>query len=289
MSDAVLHDRTTIALLERLGLSRNEIRCYLAALALRGAVVREIAAHAHVHRVNAYAAIRSLIERGLVHQELVGRSRHILAAPLTRLEEIALDAQKQATRLRWRIADRIPELAARLSQAGVLTEGGFADVIYLRGPDAFYRVADRTLNARPGSTICLLESFDYFIGIPDNPTYDEDEYIPRRLERRIAARVLHHHDAYAERLRANDAMEHRETRYLPEGIQFPCSIYTYGDEVAFLWTTQHINALVVRGGPLVELMRRVFDMVWEAAGHDRAKPTHESARLSVSTRRRRVR
>lgn len=289
MSDAVLNDRTTIALLGRLGLSRIEVRCYLAALTLRGATVREVATRARVHRVNAYAALRSLTERGLVHQELVGRTRRIHAAPLTRLEEIARDAQQQATRLRWRIADRIPELTASLVPTGVSGETQFADVLFLRGPDAFYRVADRTLDVPPGSTNCYLEAFGYFVGMPENPAYDDDEYIPRRLKRQIFARALYHRDAHAEHLRSNDAREHRETRYLPEDVQFPCSIYIYGTEVAFLWTAQQFNALIIHGGPLVELMRRVFNMVWETAEDKQPRPAHNPASSSTNNHRRRTR
>lgn len=267
----VLQSRKTIELLSRLGLSRNEVKCFLAALSLGPAPVVEIARQAGVHRVNAYGAIDSLVAQGLLTQELKGSGGRVIhPAPLAHLQELALREQKRATKLRWKIEDLIPTLAAT---AVGLTEAEGAEeseVLYFRGDDAYHRILDRTLQAPPGTTICFLENFDYFISMPDTPRYDEEYYIPTRLARNLRARILHHPDDYARKLRRNDAKQLRETRFLPPKMHFPCSTYIYDNEVSFLWTKEQGNrdkacGLVIKGGPLVDLMQMVFDMVWERA------------------------
>lgn len=267
MADDILHDRGTIALLEKLGLSRNEVKCYLAALLLGPVSVRDLAVRAGVHRVNAYGAVRGLMERGILRQEVRGGIRTVVSEPLDRLDALAQEHQKRSTRLRWKVADLIPDLAKVSAQARDVQPGNLGDILFFRGDDAFYRVADRTLEVAPrDSTILFLDNSDYFHP-RDNPRYDDEYYIPRRLERRIRARVLYHdaHDPFAVHLYEKDAAEHRETRLLPSEMAFPCSIYIYGSEVAIVWTTAQTYGLVIQGGPLNALMRIIFELIWKVS------------------------
>ena len=267
MEDDVLRNRSTIALLEKLGLSQSEVRCYLAALLLGPSSMSEIAARAGVHRVNAYGAVRGLIAHGLASQEMRGRARTVILTPLEHLEQLAQDVQKQTTKLRWRIADLIPELAKVSAVASGVTASTLGDVVYFRGDDAFYRIAERTLEGAPReSTILFIEPTDYFHP-PDNPRYDEEYYIPRRLERDVAVRVLLGSTCNycIQHLRSRDAIERRTVRILPPRVNFPCSTYIYGSEVAFVWTTSQTYGLIVRGGPIYALMQTVFEFIWEAS------------------------
>lgn len=265
----VLQSRKTIELLTQIGLSRNEVKCYLAALSLGPVSVVEIARRAGVHRVNSYGAIKTLVGRGLLTQELKGSGGRIIhMAPLAHLQELALHEQKRATKLRWKVEDLIPTLAVTAAGLADAKDAEESEVLFFRGDDAYFRILDRTLQSSPGSTICFLENFDYFISMPDTPRYDEEYYIPTRLERNLRARILHHPDVYARKLRRNDVKQLRETRFLPSQMNFPCSTYIYGNEVSFLWTKEQGNrekacGLVIKGGPLVDFMQTVFDMVWE--------------------------
>lgn len=261
--------RKTTELLSRLGLSKNEIKCFLASLSLGPASMGELARRAGVNRVNAYTTVKLLIERGLLLQELQGNGvRKIHPAPLTHLQELALEQQKRATKLRWKIEDLIPALVAASSGAQKSSVADVGEVLFFRGEDTYYQIADRTLSAPPGSTICLLESFDFFYSLPDNPNYDDEIYRPTRIARKIYARILHHPDERSKKLQKLDAKQLREIRFLPPEMSFSCSIYLYGKEVVFLWTQEEGNrdttrAVVVIGGPLVALMQQMFEMVWE--------------------------
>lgn len=273
----ILHDRSLIALLEKLGLSGNEVRFYLASLTYGSATVAEIANRAGVNRVNAYSAIKTLTEHGLLEQEMAAKGRRISAASFDALRELAHGQQKQATRLRWKVEDMIPKLIAQSAQGGRAAPIAMGEVIFFRGEDAFYQIAERTLDIPTGSKLCILEAFDYFVPA-DNSTYDDQYYIPKRLERNISARILHRPTSHGRALRARDGAEHRETRFLPMNMNFPCSMYIYEDEVAFVWTTDHVVGLAVRGGPLRTLMQAVFEMYWKAV---------ETARDAPRTRKKR--
>lgn len=265
-TDDLLHNRSAIALLENLGLSRNEVKCYIASLTTGPAGITKIAQYARVNRVNAHHALERLVRRGLMIQEVRKKGRTLTAAPLSHLLELARNHQKRASSVRWKIEELIPAF----EKLGVgfhetYRSGDARDVLFFRGEDAFFRVSERTLLAPPGSTAYYIESFAYFVSSPEKPDYDRDYYIPKRVAKNISLKVLFPPTAHARAMRKRDATELRETRLLPKGMVFPCSIYIYGDEVAFLWTTDEINAIVIRGGPLLGLMRMLFEMVWERA------------------------
>ncbi len=264
MKEDILHNRGLITLLKKLGLAGNEVKCYLAALDLISPTVAEIASRAAVNRVNAYSAVKTLLERGLLEQEIMAKGRHIRAAPFDALQELSKDYQKQATRLRWKMEDMIKELVAQRMQNIPSQPTVMGEVLFFRDEDAFYQIAERTLAIAPKSEICILEAFDYFIPA-DNPTYDAQYYIPQRVSRKISARILHRPDKHGRSLHARDAIQNRETRFLPANMDFPCSMYIYGDEVALVWTTDHVVGLAVRGGPLTTLTRAMFELYWKMA------------------------
>ena len=109
IKDRTIQSRTINALLEKLGLSRNETRCYLSLLVLGPTGIALLAKHARVNRVNAYDAIRRLVQWGLALQEMKGAKRGLVIhpAPLAHLLELARAHQKRASSLRWKIEDII--------------------------------------------------------------------------------------------------------------------------------------------------------------------------------------
>ncbi len=225
----------------------------------------KLAVHARVNRVNAYGAIRHLLTLGLITQEIKGRKRGLMIAPasLDHLLELARTHQKRASSLRWKIEELIPALA-KLDAHPRAQEISARDVLFFRGPDAFLRIAERTLLIGAGKTACFIEPYGYFVAPGDTPyrDYDREYYIPTRVVNGISLRVLYKPNTQGRNLQKRDKQELRETRFLPKNLDFPCSIYLYGDEVALLWTTDQMNAVVVRGGPLVALMQMMFEMVW---------------------------
>lgn len=266
-ADDLLHNRSAITLLEKLGLSRNETKCYVALLTMGSGGITKIANYARVNRVNAHHALERLVRRGLAMQEMGEKSRTLTPAPLSHLLELARTHQKRASTVRWKIEELIPafeKLGAGYHEAH--RSGDARDVLFFYGEDAFFRVAERTLLIPQGSTVCYLEIKNYFdTSAGTYRNYDRDYYIPARLGRDIKARVLHKQDAEGRSLKKRDHKEIRETRFLSTDQNFPADIYIYGDEVALLWTTDEINAVVIRGGPILALIHMLFEMVWERA------------------------
>lgn len=260
MNDAALHDRSTIALLERLGLSRNEVRCYLAALTLGPVPVSELAQTARVHRVNAYGAVRSLTTRGLVEQEVTSRGRRIHAAPLERIVDFARDQQKASTKLRWRVEELIPMLR------GIARNTERAQLFRYDGPATIANVLERELAVTPPGSE-MLEICLFVDGEPREALESQTRFITARLERQCSKRLLCLRSREHQDLIMNDATELRETRFLPEALAHGtelCDVNIYADEVAMYWDGPP-TAIVVKGTRITNVMRMLFNMAWGVA------------------------
>lgn len=260
MSNAALHDRSAIAVLERLGLSRNEVRCYLAALTLGSASVSELAQHARVHRVNAYSTVQSLTARGLVEQEVTPRGRRIHATPLERVVDIARDQQKASTKLRWRVEELIPALR------GIAKNTERAQLFRYDGPTTIANVLERELAVTPPGSE-MLEICLFVDGEPREARESQTRFITARLERQCSKRLLCLHSREHQDLIARDTAELRETRFLPEafvrGTEL-CDVNIYADEVAMYWD-EPPTAIVVKGTRITNVMRMLFNMAWGVA------------------------
>src|SRR3989338_6830698 len=181
MADKQMVNRRVQPLLEKLGLSKNEAKCYLASLAIGSAKMSDVAHEARINRVNVYHAVKALLARGLVEQESTRGGTHIHTAPVSHLLQLARDVQQDTSKLRWKIEDIIPQLEGLKSKHADAPSVVMGDIMFFRGADVFNRILDRTLDAPEGSTNCYLQAFDYFRS-PEDPTYDREYYITRRLK-----------------------------------------------------------------------------------------------------------
>lgn len=254
-----LESQTTIDLLGSLGLPKSSVKCYLAALAMGPSSVSDIAKHAEMNRVDAYGAIQRLVETGLVDQEMTSRGRRIHPQPLETLRHLAENYQKRAARLRWKIEDLIPQLLPFTASKDERPE-----VMLFEGNDAAVTIAERSLRTKPGSTIFEIRpQAEYeFFGVPQN--YDNEIYIPTRLERNIKIRVLAP-ASWFQKMYQHDHEQQRETRILPEGWEIASETFIYDDEVGLLWKHAEPIGIVIKSQKIATLMRLLFEAVWNQA------------------------
>ncbi len=76
-------------ILQELGLSRNEVKVYLAALTIGSSSANTIAKHAGLLRTSTYEILKSLVDKGIVSYVLKGRVKYFEAASPDRLLKMA--------------------------------------------------------------------------------------------------------------------------------------------------------------------------------------------------------
>ncbi|MEK7158671.1 MAG: helix-turn-helix domain-containing protein [Patescibacteria group bacterium] len=267
-----LENRITIDLLTSLGLPKSSVRCYVSSLALGPSSVSAIAKRAAMNRVDAYGAIKRLVDAGLVEQEVKSHGRKIHPQPLDTLRRLAENHQKQAARLRWKIENLIPSLLPFTA-----TNEERPEVMLFEGKDAALTITERSLRTKPGSTIMEIrpqEEYEFF-GTPQN--YDEEIYIPTRIEKNIAIRVLAPYEWF-QKMHHLDHEQLRETRVLPKGWEIASETFIYDDEVGLLWKYTEPTGVVIKSQKIAMLMRLLFEAAWRQAEND-----HEEAALRSSS------
>lgn len=260
--------RTIVAILHNLGLTTNEAKCYLAALSLGETTVQPLAKSAGVNRSNAYAAIRALADRGLIFESVRAGAKRIQAAPAESLRDFARKRQKQATKLRWKVEDLVPALAALGAKTSNQTR-----ILTLQGPNTFMNLKARSLRVVPdGESMCEI---DLFLkgDRPDVQEFEEQSYIPGRVAKGCHKRTLCLNEGWNRRSDEENRKKLRELRFLPEtvGRQLEMTdINIYADEVTFYWQTPQPIGLIVQNQKVSNVMRALFDMMWsqtKGAGH----------------------
>ncbi|MBI5794615.1 helix-turn-helix domain-containing protein [Candidatus Uhrbacteria bacterium] len=253
--------RTIIALLHNLGFTDNEAKCYLAALSLGDVPVQAVAKSAGVNRSNAYAAVRSLIERGLVYESIHTGAKRIQAAPAESLRDFARKRQKQATKLRWKVEDLVPMLSAL--SAGITDQ---ARILVLQGSQTFTNLKARSLQiVSDGDEMREIDLVMQADARREIQEFDEQVYIPRRVAKGCYKRTLCVGDEWNWRSEKENRGKLRELRFLPEQIvkQLEMSdVNIYADEVTFYWQSPQPIGLIIQSQKISDIMRTLFDIMW---------------------------
>jgi sugar-specific transcriptional regulator TrmB len=255
--------RTIIALLKNLGLTTNEAKIYLSSLKLGEVGTSEIAKEARVNRSNAYNAVQHLADYGLIEQVITPTTKRIHAAPIESLEELAKKRQKEATKLRWKIADLIPALFELLHN-----ESEQPRFLSMEGKGTLIRMLKRTnKKVRPGSEIiefcCMTENES-----EDTERFSRTEYIPGRVALGCTKRMLCSDNKKHRALLPNDRAELRETRFLTDeqmvGIEC-CNLNIYDNEIFFYWESPQPHGVIIQSTKISNLMRFLFNIAWKQA------------------------
>ncbi len=91
-------------ILERIGLTQNEAKIYMALLDLDKANIWNISMHADIHRRNVYDAIQRLLDKGLAYQVLPAKTLTYAPVHPEKLREFIVEKEKE-------LEDLLPSLA----------------------------------------------------------------------------------------------------------------------------------------------------------------------------------
>lgn len=262
MPHEIFNDRNIITLFKKVGLSRTEVKCYLASLALGPAMVSEIANTVRINRANAYGALKRLAEYGLIEREITPKGARIHTTPFEQLQTFAQAYQKRAIKLRWRIEDIIPKLSALVKNHVEKPQ-----VLVYEGVKAIHAMINRTLTVPVGSEIlqvCLFSGRDDIV----TPEYSKENYIPQRIKRDCLMRLLCPKTPLYQSVAKNDHADIRRTRFLPREYTSEdnlTSIHIYGNEIALYWRAPDPRGMTIKSNKIASTMRILFNIAWDIA------------------------
>lgn len=240
-------------LLEELGLTRNEVKVYLALLELgsvpAGALIKKVG----MHRAAVYDIIDLLTDKGVVSYVVKANRKYFEAQDPDRLLEY-LDSKKQELlRKEQELRKLLPELQLKRRLSKETQEG----TIY-KGKKGLKSIFEDILKERKpwlvfGATGRFKEIFHaYFI-----------HFHNRRAKLRIPLKIIFNETVRKERRQRE--LRLCDIRYLPKSYITPSTTYVYGDKIAIILWSPEPMAFLMRSRSVADSYRSFFEILWKTA------------------------
>jgi len=245
-------------LLEEIGLTKTEIKIYLALLKLGESTTTKIVREAKIHASKVYEFLDKLVQKGLVTYVIKANKKHFTAANPTYLKEFLREKQRLIEEQKKQVDNLIPELGRLRKQK----EDQFEFQVYegLRGIKSFYE--KMLSNLKKGDT-------SYLLGAPKIGNEKLEGYLldwhERRQKKAVKLKAIYDTDnrEYGE-VRAK--MKHSQVRYFPKYISSPMWIEISKDYVGI----GHIkgnNAVLfsIKDTTIARGYLDYFEIIWKAS------------------------
>jgi len=231
--------------LKELSFKNNEINVYLTLLKKNKSTVIEIATESKVHRVSVYAALRKLIELGLVSFVVSNKKRYFVANKPESLMTLAKLKEEK-------IASALPQLKALQEKAenqAQVFEG--LDGIKFILKDMIETGKDIQAFGIPKIMPELLKSFLV--------TFHRD-----RIAKKIRIDHIYNENAH-ERIAYLNKIKYSRAKYLPPEYNVPATTVIYGSKTAF-WVWSDIPfSVLIDSGKMADTYRKYFELLWNLA------------------------
>lgn len=230
--------------LQRLGLSRNEAKIYLALLELGEAQAGLLSKKTQINRTTTYDALERLLEKGLISYAIQAGRKGFKAAPPEKLIENLQEQQRAGEEI-------IPELQ-KICGSSKEQEGS---AIY-EGRKGIKSILQDILKCKEyiafGSSGKFLEIMKH----------DFIAFQRRKKERSIRARVILNESA---RKSETVSFAYTQFRYIPDLYATPTSTFVYGDHSAIIIWGENPVAIVINSKAVAKSHRSYFELLWKQA------------------------
>lgn len=243
-------------ILEEIGLTKTEIKIYLALLKLGQTTTTKIVREANIHASKVYEFLDRLIQKGLVTYVIKANKKHFTGAEPGYLKEFLREKQRLIEEQKKQIDNLIPELSILRKQ----NEDQIEFQIYegLRGIKSFYE--KMLSNLKKGDT-------SYLLGAPKIANEKLEGYLldwhERRQKKGVKLKAIYDTDN-KEYGKVRAKMKHSQVRYLPKYISSPMWIEISNDYMAI----GHIkgnNAILfsIKDSTIAKGYLDYFSLIWD--------------------------
>lgn len=230
------------------GLSENEAAIYLTALELGETTVSRLAKKAGIKRTTAYLAIESLKEKGLI-SSLKKESASVFFAEDPRKISDILEARKE------KIEKIMPRLLAFTNLIDKKPE-----IRYFEGTEGIKEVFRDSLKC-PGQEILTWYSETYATHFDEK--FFLEEYIPRRVEKKIFARAILPDNEIIRELIQNDQWHLRKSKLIPpDQYHISIEINMYGNNKVGIISYEEQLGIIIESQKIHNSIKNIFEIMW---------------------------
>ena len=228
--------------LEKLGLSKNEIKVYLELNSQGSMKAGRIAKLTHMDRSSSYNALKLLLEKGLVSYVSIGKIKWFQAVSPNRLLEYVKEQEED-------LKEIIPEL--NVSHKAKKIEGQVRLFKGYKGVKAVFLDIARTGkdNLVFGSEGQLSERMEDF-------AYKFDKL---KKENKVHTKMI------IRKGRTEKDTKTSEYRYLSNVDESPAVTNIYGDKIAIIIWTDEPEVVLIENAAAAKAYKAYFDVMWKSA------------------------
>lgn len=244
--------------LESLGCDDKEIRLYIASFTHGSLGLSELTKYARLQRSTAYVVVSSLIERGLMTEDHKAYAKTFSAVEPETLMRMVAAKQRHIGRQHLALQEHLHELQAIYQATSIRPR-----VKTYQGASGLVSVWRDILTAQSEILIWTNQATESNMF----NTVQHEQFITERRKNGKFARVLAVHNPAGQALQAQDANNLRETRLLPDGINFSAETYIYDNKVATLDYNHDIIGIITESSQVATAQRAMFETAWATTAH----------------------
>lgn len=242
--------------LEKIGLSENEAKIYIAGLAEGPIAAALLARKTGFKRQNVYAILSKLTRKGLV--TISGRkyeTRFVMQKPeslnsyLDKREHDVVEARKDLSLV-------LPELHSISQNETIVPK-----ITFHEGKEDMRRLFLDTLQCKNKQIFAIVASVDiYEILGKDFTKY----YVEERTRKKIKADTIRikSREEYDDKFFHKHGEHFRNLRYAPENFDFNSTFFIYDDKVTFISSEKESFAITVESEEYRLLQESLFKSLW---------------------------
>jgi len=232
--------------IQAVGYSELEAKVYLATLENGVSPVSEIANKAGINRVSCYDILKKMMQKGLITSAIIKNTKHFRAlSPEVFIE----DTQQKAEEL---------QKSLNILQSLQSTENIQTSIRNYEGISGIQKAYKETLSS---STEIL--NFANSQNIRDHwQSYDED-YVKKRVEKKIFLRGIAPGDDFGKFIQNNDKTSYRQTKLIKkESFEVENEINIFDNKVLITSFFPKPFAILIESSAVANTQRQIFSVLW---------------------------
>ena len=245
-------------ILEEIGLTKTEIKIYLALLKLGQTTTTNIIKEAEIHASKVYEFLEKLIQKGLVSYVIKSNKKYFSASNPTFLKEFMREKENKLKEQEKEIDTLLPKLKEIQASGKEVIQSEIYEG--LKGLKSVY---EKILN------VLGKNDTQYIIGAPKIGNELLEGYLlewhKKRLKKGIRCKIIYDNDA-KEYGKVREKMPLTEVRYMPKEISSPMWIEIWGDYVA-IGHIKERNAVLflIHDRGIAKGYLDYFNLIWKIA------------------------
>lgn len=244
-------------LLEKLGLTKGEIKVYLALNKIGQATITPIAKESKVSKSKIYDILAKLIEKGLAGYVTKNSVKYFMVNDPHMILEYLEKQEKDLEKTKQEVNKIIPELMLQKS----LEKTKRVAEIY-EGFQGLKAIREELI-------FSMKSGEEYFVlGAPKIANEKLEGWFldvhKRRINKKITMNIIYNANA-REYGKIRTSMKFTNVRYLPNDLVSPNWIDIFPDAILFVILTENPITFVVRDKELAKSFKAYFDIMWKTS------------------------